>query len=1066
MTNRILLSPAASGKTGYILQKAKSKAKQLDAEPRILIPATAHRYALRRRLAEAGGALGVRTVTFSEIYTDCLSSSAENYILLSDTIRYQLVRFVVSQQKLDHYQPLINRSGFVKELVRIFDDLKAARIWPDKFLQAVEALGDPPRLHELGSIYEAYQDYLHKLKWADDPGRGWLAVEAMENEAIDIASDWRLLAVDGFDNFTEVQLAMLQILSTRVEETIVTLTIPTEEAEAGVDRPTFQRFQETRRSLEEALGVTAEPLQNRSSWVNPWTISRSYLFDHLEKHLFADAPAQLNAGEAVTLIAAPDRAAEVRAAFRWLKERIVHNGLRPGDVALLARDITPYRSFIVQTAAEFGIPIHLSRGSPLRSNPAIVAILDLLSLSLPLSESDPSPALPRYGVINAWRTPYFYWASTILPQNELSGAITPEDAEMLDAQARAGRVIGGLEQWNELVRSIEASAPGKFEGEDEKKDANRNQDLVTKFRAFQKLIEPPLGKRTYHDFVQWLDGLLGPAPEVPPKDRDRAENLFLNVWDPAKNQDDPVAIADVHALYALKEILRSMVWVEEALGHHQKADYSQFVLELTGMVDTAFYSPPQDPGSEKVFVADVIDARGLPFRAVAVMGMAEGGFPATYVEDPFLWESDRNQLRSNHKLPLNSSIESFEREYFYQTITRPNESLLLTRPRLADSGAEWQASPFWEEIRRLVHIQPDSLTSESAPTPDQAASLPELVESLIAHPHVPPAMTYLEDIEPGRWSIMVQTSHIFELRFSGTRTQFNGDLTSQAMSFAQKFDANHHWSPSRLESYHSCPYSFYVGRVLKLERREEPAEGLDVAQLGTIYHQILQRLYQALESSERTDPEKLLALLPAIAGRVLDDAPRTQGFRETAWWYQTREAITRNVERSIRAMAELQGEFVPVHFELRFSRANPLTVRDGNDQFLLNGVIDRLDRDPQGRFRIIDYKTAGPYKYTKQSLEKGDKIQLSLYALAARDALDLGEPVDGFYWHVKHAKPSPLTLRSYGPSQAIDKALFHAWASVHGARGGYFVPRPPPDGCPDYCPAAAFCWSFHPGIWR
>jgi hypothetical protein len=198
---------------------------------------------------------------------------------------------------------------------------------------------------------------------------------------------------------------------------------------------------------------------------------------------------------------------------------------------------------------------------------------------------------------------------------------------------------------------------------------------------------------------------------------------------------------------------------------------------------------------------------------------------------------------------------------------------------------------------------------------------------------------------------------------------------------------------------------------------------------------------------------------------ILDEAPQRVGFRETAWWKQTREEIAHNVRRSVMALAELAGNFVPVRFEIRFFGANSLTVRESGDMFRLSGVIDRVDQDSEGRLRIIDYKTAGPYSYTKKTLENGEKLQLPLYALAARDALELGEPVDGIYWHIRHAVPSDISLGGYGTNEAIDVALGFAWQSVRGARQGYFVPEPPPNGCPDFCPAIAFCWRYRPGIW-
>ncbi len=42
------------------------------------------------------------------------------------------------------------------------------------------------------------------------------------------------------------------------------------------------------------------------------------------------------------------------------------------------------------------------------------------------------------------------------------------------------------------------------------------------------------------------------------------------------------------------------------------------------------------------------------------------------------------------------------------------------------------------------------------------------------------------------------------------------------------------------------------------------------------------------------------------------------------------------------------------------------------------------------------------------------------------------------------------------------RATAQAWTAVRGARAGDFAPQPPADGCPPYCPAAAFCRHCEP----
>ena len=78
--------------------------------------------------------------------------------------------------------------------------------------------------------------------------------------------------------------------------------------------------------------------------------------------------------------------------------------------------------------------------------------------------------------------------------------------------------------------------------------------------------------------------------------------------------------------------------------------------------------------------------------------------------------------------------------------------------------------------------------------------------------------------------------------------------------------------------------------------------------------------------------------------------------------------------------------------------------------------------------------------------------------------LGLGEPADGFYWHVRAAAPSPARLsRCEGGAEGIMEAAARVAAEVaEGVAAGCFPPRPPAEGCPPYCPAAGFCWHLRP----
>ena len=152
--------------------------------------------------------------------------------------------------------------------------------------------------------------------------------------------------------------------------------------------------------------------------------------------------------------------------------------------------------------------------------------------------------------------------------------------------------------------------------------------------------------------------------------------------------------------------------------------------------------------------------------------------------------------------------------------------------------------------------------------------------------------------------------------------------------------------------------------------------------------------------------------------------------------------------------------------EARFGMGEPsLELRTEAGEVRLHGYIDRLDAAPDGSLRVIDYKTGGA-AISAAHLKDGRRLQLPIYALAAREALGLGEVSGGFYWHIQSAKASSLKLEKFegGVDAAFATAVAHVGKHVNGIRSGQFEPKPPAEGCPSYCPAVGICWRYEKGF--
>jgi hypothetical protein len=280
-----------------------------------------------------------------------------------------------------------------------------------------------------------------------------------------------------------------------------------------------------------------------------------------------------------------------------------------------------------------------------------------------------------------------------------------------------------------------------------------------------------------------------------------------------------------------------------------------------------------------------------------------------------------------------------------------------------------------------------------------------------------------------------------------------GIYEGELFDLSERFGAAHGWSASRLESYGTCPFEFFVAYGLGLEPRVEAEEGFDVRVLGSMLHKILEDVYSG-------------AALTDAAQKVFANAPAEYGFRPTALWTQQQAELTRILEKTIEELSAASKGFTPHTMEARFGMGQPsLILKTSIGEIRLHGYIDRLDAAPDGTLRVIDYKS-GSAAISATHLKEGRRLQLPIYALAARDALGLGEVSSGFYWHIGAAEASSLKLEKFegGVNGAFETAVAHVVNHVKGIRAGHFEPKPPEEGCPSYCPAIGFCWRYKRGF--
>ena len=235
-------------------------------------------------------------------------------------------------------------------------------------------------------------------------------------------------------------------------------------------------------------------------------------------------------------------------------------------------------------------------------------------------------------------------------------------------------------------------------------------------------------------------------------------------------------------------------------------------------------------------------------------------------------------------------------------------------------------------------------------------------------------------------------------------------------------------SASDIDTYRTCPLKYKFARVFRI-----PQEPTIHQRFGIVVHQVLERFHAR-------SGEAVTGSLPDLLG-LLDASWRRGGFGESEEERQLRGKAAAALTRYHTRFQSEEAE--PMWFERAFSfKLGP---------HLLRGRVDRVDRLPGGDYELIDYKTGRP----KSPTQLVDDVQLSLYAVGAREAWSLDASQQAYYYVLDDQKVAVPADRQ-GRSDWIQEVAMEV---ADGIMSQGFEPTPSFAACSmcDYrlvCPAA------------
>ena len=453
------------------------------------------------------------------------------------------------------------------------------------------------------------------------------------------------------------------------------------------------------------------------------------------------------------------------------------------------------------------------------------------------------------------------------------------------------------------------------------------------------------------------------------------------------------------------------------------ATFFRLLKKLTAGISIPFEGEPLSG----LQIMGVLETRALDFDNVIILSMNEGVFPVKKVAESLI----PYNLRKGFGLSTAEHQDSIYAYYFYRLIHRAKRLFLLYDTRTEDM-ATGEVSRYVYQLKYHYRIKID----------EQAVGC-----------------------------------RIAAKRNSAVSVAKSDYVLRQLDRYREGGDR--YLSASAINTYINCPLQFYLSYVEQFREVDEVSESVDAGVFGSIYHGVMQQLYERLcGQTVQADALKALAQDDKLITACIEKSFAKDYFKTpdrvrplSGQNYLVGEVIRKYVKKTLERDAA-RTPFTYVGSEREIKRVHDI---GSGCRIQLKGFIDRIDSSA-GELRIVDYKTGSDETAFKSvdelfdsTLDKRPKaiMQVLMYAMMVYDEDRPAERIAPAIYQVQKLYKDFAPEIKMGGSVLDDYASLDADFRVRFNRcvQEIFDPAVPfrqtanlsDDGICRYCPFASVC---------
>ena len=1008
-------------------------------------------------------------VTFSHFMESHYGEVLGNRQLLSPYARLLIINHLLRGGQFGYLRKAQPSYGLSQKISEVLGYLQSSLLVDEARNELIQQLAaeSPEKAKTVELLDQAYHHFLSEHQLADENVLNFELLLKWQQDGypVDCA---KVLVLDEFAFFTELEKAVFHALVPSFEKIILTLAAPPKDWRDF----RFHRGYESIQSIVDWLDVY--------NWEERKTSNEpEHLSEIVAERLFLNQPfARISTNveeKDFRLIATPNRREEVRTITRLIRQSlpVPDEGKIVADLrkfVVVCPDLTIYKPLIEEVFGEYRLPVKISRGYPLQQIPFIALLKKILNCVL-------MERWTRADFFDIFSSSWIDFTPEIglddiagLAGENIPTDFSPEpfDIHRIDRLARAAGVPEdfSINPWFGKIRSYLQrdelkKIPAAFdkgggkteEGDEQIARAKARAQVAFELLTMQKFIQQAKILTNAQSAFEFRNAL-GQFIEL----------MFFSKLNTGTNgeMDSPIAplpscpLALLHSLdvedksllnFHLQtaylqsiQIVNEMVKTFRALSvpdrrgsasvpAHSTEDYIEYItmaISSTELSEEQMQQFAQNENENAVQVISPLETGGLSFENLFIAGLVEGEYPSRPISN-FLISPDESQ-----PLPIATLDPLPEERFFFQQMIGNSQRVVLTYPKMAD-GKELVPSPFVEDVRTLFEFPEDDKLK--IPMKSGANEIAPLNESeratLFSEQEVLKKMGELNTIAGSELLKVPHANLQTQLRIEQAREQldafslYDGHLHGiHASNIRKEYESTaFFYSVSQLDDYAQCPMKFFFKYILALEDLEEAESEIAPDAKGRLVHKILER-FGDIQKREHIDMEEAHAVMPIIAQ---DETRSYEGQFDDLYWEEEKRMLVSKLTKPdepkgiLKAFLEvefestkelLNGNFRPTHFEYHFGHFQ----EEMSQSFALQ--IPRETGKPPIRIRgIIDrvdidteHQRFAVYDYKTggyanvKKIERGISFQLPIYLQAVAQQENPKTPAAGGYYVLKKVK--------------------------------------------------------------